>query len=110
LWVTCSALSLRGQHQEWFDADAGYTPLLATGGRAENVVGFLRGTDVATIVPRWPQKVGDNWGATSVELPAGQWRNLLTGDAIQGGRLRVQALLRRFPVALLTRKETRESE
>jgi len=110
LWVTYIALSLRAQHPEWFDAEAAYTRLLATGGREENVVGFLRGAQVATIVPRWPQKAGDNWGATSIELPPGKWRNWLTGDVADGGRLRVQALLRRFPVALLAREKNRESE
>ncbi len=27
---------------EWFGADAGYTPLLATGARAENTIAFMR--------------------------------------------------------------------
>lgn len=104
LWVTYCALSLRGRRPEWFGADAGYTPLLASGPRAEHVVGFMRGARVATIVPRWPYKVGDNWSSTSIELPAGQWLNAFTGDMVDGGRLRVQALVRRFPVALLTKE------
>jgi (1->4)-alpha-D-glucan 1-alpha-D-glucosylmutase len=104
LWVTHCALALRGRHPEWFGAEAGYAPLPATGGRAENVVGFMRGDRVATIVPRWPQKLGGNWGATTLELPPGQWRNTLTGDVVQGGRVRVQDVLRRFPVALLVRE------
>ena len=102
LWVTYCALSLRGRHPEWFGEDASYTPLAATGGRSEHVLGFMRGESVAVIVPRWPQKLGGNWGATMIELPKGAWRNALTGDAINGGRLRVQDVLRRFPVALLT--------
>ena len=104
LWVTYCALSLRGQHPEWFGADAGFTPLPSSGARAENVVGFLRGAHVATIVPRWPYKVGDNWSTTSIELPAGQWRNRLTGEVLDGGRLRVRSLLRRFPVALFVKE------
>jgi hypothetical protein len=31
-------------------------------------------------------------------------KNVLTRDAVTGGRLRVQALLQRFPVALLARE------
>jgi maltooligosyltrehalose synthase len=34
-------------------------------------------------------------------LPEGRWTNVLTGDESGGGRLRMQALLRNFPVALL---------
>jgi (1->4)-alpha-D-glucan 1-alpha-D-glucosylmutase len=104
LWATYCALSLRATRPEWFGAEAEYTPLIATGGRAENVVGFMRGECVATIVPRWPQKLGGNWGGTTVELPPGPWRNALTGDALNGGRVRVQDILRRFPVALLSRE------
>jgi len=95
---------LRGRHPEWFGAEAAYTPLIATGARAENVVAFTRAAHVATIVPRWPYKVDDSWSATSIELPDGRWRNSLTGDELDGGRLRVQLLLRRFPVALLTKE------
>jgi len=39
-----------------------------------------------------------------VELPPGQWKNLLTRETVTGGRLRPQTLLQRFPVALLTRE------
>jgi (1->4)-alpha-D-glucan 1-alpha-D-glucosylmutase len=104
LWVAHCALDLRGAHPEWFGAEAGYTPLLATGSRAENLVAFLRASRVATIVPRWPLKVGDNWSSTSIELPPGPWRNRLTGDMVDGGRTRVQSLMQRFPVALLTKE------
>ena len=105
LWVTHCALTLRAQHREWFDAGAAYTPMLATGARAENLVAFLRAGHVAAVVPRWPLKVGDSWGATTIELPSGQWRNILTGDQFEGGRLRAQVILRRFPVALLVMDE-----
>ena len=104
LWVTHSALTLRARNPEWFDAQADYVPVIAAGARAENLVGFLRAGQVATIVPRWPLKVGDSWGATVIELPAGRWRNGLTGDTIHGGRTRVQTILQRFPVALLVRE------
>lgn len=104
LWIAWSALALRGGHSEWFGAEGAYTPLLATGAKADHMVGYLRGAHVATIVPRWPVKLGDGWGGTTIELPAGQWRNVFTGDRIEGGRMRVQAILNRFPVALLTRE------
>ena len=105
LWVTHCALTLRAAHPEWFDGGAAYTPMPATGGRAENLVGFLRAGRVAAIVPRWSLKVGDSWGATTIELPTGRWRNILAGDQFEGGRQRAQVILRRFPVALLVMDE-----
>ena len=120
LWITYCALMVRSKHPDWFGAEAAYVPLRATGARAENVVGFLRGGQIATVVPRWPLKLGESWGATSIEIPAGRWRNVLTGDEIEGGRVRVQSILRRFLVALLIQRSqdevahatipTRESE
>jgi (1->4)-alpha-D-glucan 1-alpha-D-glucosylmutase len=104
LWVVHSALALRGRRPEWFGSDAAYTPLPANPSRNEHLVACLRGAHVATIVPRWPMKLGNSWGGISVDLPGGQWRNVLTGDVVNGGRLRVQALLHRFPVALLTKE------
>jgi (1->4)-alpha-D-glucan 1-alpha-D-glucosylmutase len=104
LWVVYTALATRAGHPEWFGADAAYTPLLANGAKSEHMVGYLRGTAVATIVPRWPLKLGESWSGTTVELPQGPWKNILTGDVVAGGRLRLQGLLQRFPVALLTRE------
>jgi (1->4)-alpha-D-glucan 1-alpha-D-glucosylmutase len=104
LWVVHAALQLRGSHPEWFGPDASYTPLPATSSRNEHLVAFLRGTHVAAIAPRWPMKLANSWGATSLDLPKGQWRNVLTGDVINGGRLRLQEIMHRFPVALLTKE------
>ena len=39
-----------------------------------------------------------------IELPEGQWKNVLTGDVVIGGRVRLQTLMHRFPVALLTKE------
>jgi (1->4)-alpha-D-glucan 1-alpha-D-glucosylmutase len=58
---------------------------------------------VAVVVPRWNIKRGDSWAGSTIDMPPGRWRNLLTGDVLQGGRLRIQSLLNRFPVALLER-------
>jgi (1->4)-alpha-D-glucan 1-alpha-D-glucosylmutase len=104
LWIVHNALCLRREHPEWFGAEAEYTPLVADGSKAEYLVGYLRGSCVATLVPRWTLSLSDRWGATTVELPPGQWKNLLTRETVTGGRLRPQTLLQRFPVALLTRE------
>jgi len=102
LWVIYKALQLRRQKPQRFGAGAEYTPLLAAGPKKDHLVAFLRGQSVATLVPRWCLKLGGNWGSTTVDLPTGRWKNILTGDEITGGRQRVQPLLQRFPVALLT--------
>jgi (1->4)-alpha-D-glucan 1-alpha-D-glucosylmutase len=108
LWVIHTALCLRRQHAEWFGESAGYTPILAEGSKSEHLVGFLRGDCVATFAPRWTLRLNGNWANTIVDLPDGQWRNLLTRDVIAGGRVRVHTLLERFPVALLTREQCGE--
>jgi (1->4)-alpha-D-glucan 1-alpha-D-glucosylmutase len=69
-----------------------------------HVVAFLRADSVAAIAPRWNVRLGSGFGNTMVELPGGRWKNLLTGEGVNGGRARVQSLLQRFPVGLLVRE------
>jgi (1->4)-alpha-D-glucan 1-alpha-D-glucosylmutase len=116
LWVTRQTLALRRQHPEWFDAHSPYVPIAAHGEQAQHVVAFQRNGAI-TVVPRLllalPQpapagEAGVNraaWGDTGLALPAGTWRNELTGEPIQSPLVRMAELLARFPVALLTRKE-----
>ncbi|HZP04993.1 MAG TPA: malto-oligosyltrehalose synthase [Terracidiphilus sp.] len=104
LWVTYQALHLRNDKPEWFGSDAAYTPLIAEGPKQQHLVSFLRGENIATLVPRWNVRLGGSWGGTVVVLPQGLWKNTLTGDTMRGGRVRVQSLFQRFPVALLTRQ------
>jgi len=104
MWVIHKALSLRREHPEWFGAEAAYTPIFAEGSRRDHFAGYLRAEKVAIVIPRWTIKLGDSWASTTLELPQGSWKNVLTGDAVRGGRLRVQALLQRFPIALLTKE------
>jgi len=104
MWLLHKSLSLRREYPEYFGAQAAYTPIIAEGPKRQHVAAYLRAESVATIVPRWTLKLADSWSSTTVELPAGIWKNVLTADSLQGGRLRVQALLRRFPVALLIKQ------
>lgn len=101
LWLSYRALHLRREHAEWFQAEGEYTPLLASGSKAEHVIAFMRAHRVLTIVSRWRLKLGDSWANTSLEIPEGTWHNLFTGEVVKGGCKRMQVLLRRFPVALL---------
>lgn len=105
LWIAYQALHLRKAHSQWFGADADYTPVYAEGGKKEHVVAYLRGVRVATVVPRWNLRLGAGWLATTLELPQGRWSNLLSGEAVSGGRIRLQNLLEKFPVALLVKED-----
>jgi (1->4)-alpha-D-glucan 1-alpha-D-glucosylmutase len=104
LWVAHISLGLRRAHPECFGADAAYTPLNSNGAKCNHVVAYLRGESVAVLVPRLPIKLAGSWAGTTVDLPPGKWTNLFTREEVAGGRLRVQTVLERFPVALLTRK------
>jgi (1->4)-alpha-D-glucan 1-alpha-D-glucosylmutase len=114
LHVTHTALKLRREHPEWFGAEAAYTPVLATGAKAEHVVGYLRGDRVMTLTPRFPLTLEGDWADTMIELPAGRWHNRLTGEDVHQAReqssVAVSALLRDFPVALLVRELARDEE
>ncbi|CAN5857532.1 malto-oligosyltrehalose synthase [soil metagenome] len=101
LFVIRRALKLRRQLPEAFGAEASYEQQPAGGAKAGNVVAFTRWGVVATIVPRLVLGVQDGWGDTTVEIPAGSWKNALTGEPVTGGTVAVADLFRSFPVALL---------
>lgn len=102
LWLIQRTLALRAQRPELFDA-GGYEPIEATGARAGHVVAFCRGGAVTTVAPRLVWQLGGAWADTTLALPHGLWLNELTGDVVRGGRVPLRDLLRRFPVALLSR-------
>lgn len=101
MWVIHQALRLRCEHPDWFGIDSVYRPLIVEGSRTDHIVAYLRGENVATVVPRWTTKVSGAWRDTAVLLPQGTWRNRLTEEVIEGGRIAIRNLLRDFPVALL---------
>ena len=105
LWLLHRALELRQQEPAWFGAEAGYTPLMIEGRRMDFAIGFVRGGRVATIVPRWNVKRVANWLGTTIGLPEGRWKNWITSQNLSGGRVPLQSVLERFPVALLVRDE-----
>jgi (1->4)-alpha-D-glucan 1-alpha-D-glucosylmutase len=107
LHLTRQALHLRRRHPEWFGPEGGYTALAATGPRAQHVVAFGRGhgCDCITVAPRLPIRLGGRWDGTTLALPDRRWVNELTGEEVAGGKVPVADLLRRFPVALLSRAD-----
>lgn len=102
LWLIHRCLQLRNQHPEYFSAEAGYTPLEATGRDRDHVVAFRRGEDLVTVVPRWLVTL-DEWDLTDITLPEGAWRHYLTGEVFRG-ETDLSKLLANFPVALLLRE------
>jgi len=110
LHVLRSVLSFRREHAALFRAGS-YSALAASGDRAEHVCAYARSTEqerVITIVPRliaklWTSGGNLNWGNTTLALPAGNYRCLLTGTRFTGGApVPVAQLLADVPVALLT--------
>lgn len=105
MWLVHRALELRRQRPAWFGGEANYSPLVIEGRRMEYAIGYLRCGRVATVVPRWNTKRGASWLGTSVSLPEGPWKNWITSENLKGGRIPLQSVLERFPVALLVRDE-----
>ena len=100
LLVTSRALRLRRQYPEAFAGS--YTPLPTSNGHA---VAFARGDAVITVATRLPaalHRLG-GWGDSTVVLPSGQWKNVLTGHEVGSGAARIHELLENLPVALLRR-------
>ena len=107
LLVTSRALRLRRARPEAFVGEAAtYTALPTSSGHA---VAFARGTSsgpsVVTLATRLSVTLHrfGGWGEHTVSIPAGTWRNELTGREVAGGAVRLADVLDDLPVALLTR-------
>jgi (1->4)-alpha-D-glucan 1-alpha-D-glucosylmutase len=101
LWLTRQALELRREHPEWFGADGVYSPVWAKGQSAASVVAFRRGEGCIAAAPLRGFKRPGQWEDTSVELPPGAWRNVLSKEIWEQERIPVASLWGVFPVALL---------
>ncbi|MEE2034395.1 malto-oligosyltrehalose synthase [Rhodococcus chondri] len=105
--VVRTALHLRRERPEIFVGGA-YVPLLASGAAAEHVLAFGRGrtadeVDVLALSSRHTVSLPDTgWGDTTVDLPEGEWEELLTGQRFSG-TVRVGDIFGTLPVAALAR-------
>lgn len=108
LWVVRQALHARAQYPHCFDANGDYRALWPAGPRAACLVAYQRGADVVVAVPRLLMSCSD-WENTHLDIPEGLWTNQMTGEQIQGGRTDAGPLLRRFPVALLTKEPAKDA-
>jgi len=102
LLVTIRALALRKELGHCFGDAGDYRPVESS---SRHAVGFTRGDEVAVLVTRALQRLdaAGGWGDHHVVLPDGLWRDELTGDLHEGGRLRCSDALETMPVALLRR-------
>ncbi|MDY6055775.1 malto-oligosyltrehalose synthase [Micrococcus sp.] len=112
LAVTAAVLRARRDRPELF---TGYRPVDVDGEAAEHAVAFSRGSaegpGAVAVATRWPDALDrrGGWGDTVLTLPAGHWREAVTGRAVQPdqhGAVRLADLLADLPVALLLPEET----
>jgi (1->4)-alpha-D-glucan 1-alpha-D-glucosylmutase len=105
LLVTTRSLALRRRHRDSFGDNGSYAPVGAT---SRHVVGFTRGSEVAVLATRAPQRLeaAGGWADHTVDLPEGLWRDELTDTLHEGGTLVCRELFATMPVALLQRVHT----
>lgn len=109
--VTVAALKLRRERPGLL-TEGEYEPVVAEGEKARCVLGFVRrheGKGAVLVVPRLASRWlegegmrfdGEGWRGTSVQLPQGRWRHVITGEEWEG-RIELGELLGRFPVGML---------
>ena len=87
--IVRTAAQLRRRRPEVFGT-GDYHPLAARGPAADHVIAFGRsepGADISVIVTgcRWTARLDEqSWKQTTLELPPGTWRELLTGSDLSG--------------------------
>jgi (1->4)-alpha-D-glucan 1-alpha-D-glucosylmutase len=105
-------LRLRGQHPDLFEGGS-YEPFAASGPAADRICAFLRRANGATLLVLcllYPARGLTGLAATSIALPGGvrdsQWNSLCGAEKLvtANSALPVQALLGKFPVAVLFNK------
>ncbi len=105
LWTIYHALRVRHQRGAAFSDSGAYSPLYARGAKQKHLVAYRRGDDIIVLVPRLNWELAGDWQDTSVELPAGNWFNVLTRGQLSGGSAQLSEIFRFFPVALLVKEQ-----
>jgi (1->4)-alpha-D-glucan 1-alpha-D-glucosylmutase len=73
-----------------------YEPLHVAGERSDEILAFLSGDFISVI----PVRSESEWAGTSVTMPGGPWRDLMSGREIEGGATDVSDLLGNAPLAV----------
>jgi (1->4)-alpha-D-glucan 1-alpha-D-glucosylmutase len=117
LYMIWKALTYRRTHLELF-LKGDYQPVEVTGAQREHAIAFTRthaGRQALIVAPRLlysisrsrnPFRNSGMWQDTAVQLPGNSqpcWHNVFTAERLRGARLPLSAVLKRFPVALLSR-------
>jgi (1->4)-alpha-D-glucan 1-alpha-D-glucosylmutase len=99
-----ACLHLRRSRPEAFAPGASYEPLPVEG-EGRHVIGFSRERVVVCVVPRlWhTARRSGALGRAWVELPKGNWRNIVTRENLKGGRQSLEAITEAFPVLVAER-------
>jgi (1->4)-alpha-D-glucan 1-alpha-D-glucosylmutase len=122
MYALYRSLQLRKRWESLF-AESYYEPLVVTGSKSSNVVAFLRrhlDRFVVVVIPRevvgqLPQDkdlaLDQFWEGTDLTLPGlpkDHWQNEFTGEILHTSTatLPLSAILRHFPVALLTNQQS----
>jgi (1->4)-alpha-D-glucan 1-alpha-D-glucosylmutase len=98
LWLIHRLLLHRGDQSR--SSTSGYEPLELSGQRADDAIGFQRGS-LGVVVPRRGRGA---WADTTVDLAVGGWTDVLTGVSVEGGTRRLAELFGSFPVSVLARE------
>jgi (1->4)-alpha-D-glucan 1-alpha-D-glucosylmutase len=101
MFVTWKTLELRPR------ISGAYSPIDA----GRNVVAFTRGNDILVLVPRFATEItkvgvpplGSVWGDATCRVPRAAWRNIFTGETLEGDTLRLADVFARMPVAVFAR-------
>jgi (1->4)-alpha-D-glucan 1-alpha-D-glucosylmutase len=98
LWMVHRLLEHRRHKPEQFESST-YEALACQGPSSAWIVAFTRG-ELAVVAPA---RTDAPLAGTTVALPYGEWRDVLSGAAYSGGTHDVAGLSSAFPVAVLSR-------
>ncbi|MBN8634246.1 MAG: malto-oligosyltrehalose synthase [Anaerolineae bacterium] len=111
LFIVQAVLNFRREHPGYF-GESDYEPIAVEGAKADHVIAFRRiyqGKGILVIVPRLlvgltdgqeRPPTGDVWGDTRITVEGGSYRNVFTGEMIDGGQVVLSQALRYFPIGL----------
>lgn len=110
LWLTAVAVRLRRARPGWFGPKGHYRELPAEGPLADHCLAFARADRAVTAVTRLSRRLAGagGWDDSRLPLPAGAWRDALTGRAVPRSAPLAELFAER-PVALLVREDEAEA-
>lgn len=128
--LTQKVLELRRDRPGSLSGPAPFRPIAPSGRASSHLISYRRADDVVVVVPRLVVGLaarsggsGQGWArwergglvagmaagaeGTVVDLPPGKWRDVCTGETVDGGAVDAGTLLATFPVSILAREDGR---